>query len=110
MAGDVRRLGVYGFGAAAHIVAQLAHWRGQEVYAFTRPGDDAARQFALDMGVIGRVTAAGRRLCFSTRRLPLRSANSSLRRLSRLRKAGVLVCGGIHMSDIPSFPLFVALG
>ena len=111
MAGDVRRLGVYGFGAAAHIVAQLAHWRGQEVYAFTRPGDDAARQFALEMGVhwagdsgVAPPVLLDAAIIFA----PVGELVPAA--LAALRKAGVLVCGGIHMSDIPSFPYSLLWG
>jgi propanol-preferring alcohol dehydrogenase len=104
-AGDARRLGIYGFGAAAHIVAQVARWQGREVFAFTRPGDAEAQRFARGLGAAW-VGASGER---PPQRLdaaiifapvgPLVPAA-----LAALDKGGTVVCGGIHMSDIPSFP------
>jgi len=105
LAGDPKRLGLYGFGAAAHIVAQIARHQGREVYAFTRPGDTAAQQFARGLGA---VWAGG---SDETPPIPLDAAiifapAGSLvpAALRVLRKGGSVVCGGIHMSDIPSFP------
>lgn len=104
-AADARRLGLYGFGAAAHIVAQVANWQGREVYAFTRPGDSAAQQFALQLGA----TWAGN----SNEPAPVELDAAILfapvgalvpAALKAVRKGGTVVCGGIHMSDIPSFP------
>ena len=105
MAGDGRNLGLYGFGAAAHILIQVALHRGQRVYAFTRPADTQAQEFARRLGAewaggsdepppvdldaailfapVGELVPAG---------------------LRAVRKGGIVVCGGIHMSDIPSFP------
>ncbi len=105
MAGDARRLGIYGFGAAAHIVAQVAKHQGREVYAFTRPGDVAAQRFARELGA---VWAGG-----STDRPPVELDAAILfapvgalvpAALAAVAKGGVVVCGGIHMSDIPAFP------
>jgi propanol-preferring alcohol dehydrogenase len=106
MCGDgVERLGLYGFGAAAHIVAQIAVHRGSELYAFTRPGDAAAQGFARSLGAAW----AGD----STQRPPEELDAAILfapvgalvpAALRAVRKGGVVVCGGIHMSDIPSFP------
>lgn len=105
MAGDAKRLGLYGFGAAAHIIAQVAVYQGRDVYAFTRAGDTNAQQFARDLGA----TWAGA----STERPPemLDAAiifapvgalvPSALRAVD---KGGRVICAGIHMSDIPSFP------
>ena len=105
MAGDARRLGIYGFGAAAHIVAQVARFQGRSIHAFTRPGDEAAREFALHLGAAwaGDSTA--------TPPEPLDAAilfapvgalvPTALRAVA---KGGTVVCAGIHMSDIPSFP------
>jgi propanol-preferring alcohol dehydrogenase len=99
-----RRIGIYGFGAAAHIIAQVARHQNREVYGFVRPGDDNGRQFALDLGV----TWAG----WSTEPppSPLDSAiifapSGSLvpEALSRTVPGGVVVCAGIHMSQIPAF-------
>jgi propanol-preferring alcohol dehydrogenase len=105
MAGDPERLGIYGFGAAAHIVAQLARHEGREVYAFTRPGDEAARLFALELGAVWAGDST------EPPPVPLDAAIlfapvGSLVpiALQAVRKGGVVVCGGIHMSDIPSFP------
>jgi propanol-preferring alcohol dehydrogenase len=104
-AGDARRLGLYGFGAAAHIVAQVARWQGREVHAFVRPGDDAAKAFALRMGA----TWAGD----SDRPGPAPLDAAILyapvgalvpAALRAVRPGGVVVCAGIHMSDIPRFP------
>jgi propanol-preferring alcohol dehydrogenase len=104
-AGDARRLGLYGFGAAAHIVAQVARFQGREVYAFTRHGDTAAQEFAHRMGAVW----AG-----SSDSLPPVPLDAAIifapagplvpAALRAVRKGGTVVCGGIHMSDIPSFP------
>lgn len=105
MCGDARRLGIYGFGAAAHIVAQVARSQGREVFAFTRTGDIAAQQFARDMGA----TWAG-----SSDEPPPELLDAAIlfapvgalvpQALRCLDKGGVVVCGGIHMSDIPRIP------
>ncbi|MDX1501276.1 MAG: zinc-dependent alcohol dehydrogenase family protein [Thermoanaerobaculia bacterium] len=105
MAGDARRLGLYGFGAAAHIVAQIARWEGREVYAFTRAGDTDGQAFARELGA---VWAGG-----SDRPPPERLDAAILfapvgglvpRALAAVRKGGVVICAGIHMSDVPAFP------
>ena len=105
MAGDGKALGLYGFGAAAHIIAQVAKWQGRSVFAFTRKGDDAGRAFALQMGA----TWAG-----DSDALPPEPLDAAIlyapvgalvpRALKAVRKGGRVVCAGIHMSDIPSFP------
>jgi len=105
MAGDARRLGLYGFGAAAHLVAQVARAEGREVYAFTSPGDVEAQRFALSLGAVW----AG-----SSLEMPPAELDAAIlfapvgalvpQALRAVRKAGVVVCGGIHMSDVPSFP------
>ncbi|MBU2521324.1 MAG: zinc-dependent alcohol dehydrogenase family protein [Proteobacteria bacterium] len=111
MAGDAEYLGIYGFGAAAHIVAQVAKYRRQKVYAFTRPGDNEGQQFALDLGA----EWAGD----STMKPPhsldaaiLYAPAGELVPLSlrALVKGGTVVCAGIHMSDIPSFPYSILWG
>jgi propanol-preferring alcohol dehydrogenase len=98
-------LGLYGFGAAAHIVAQVARYQGREVFAFTRPGDVAAQEFARSLGVAwaGDSTAPpptplDAAIIFAPVGALVPAA------LQAVRKGGVVVCGGIHMSDIPSFP------
>ncbi len=105
LAGGGRRLGLYGFGAAAHILVQVARHQGRTTYAFTRPGDDEGQRFALRMGA----DWAGGSL--DTPPEPLDAAiilapvgNLVPQALRHVAKGGVVVCGGIHMSDIPSFP------
>ena len=105
MAEDARRIGIYGFGAAAHIVAQVARAQGREVYAFTRPGDEAAQALARRLGA---------RWAGSSAEPPPAPLDAALifapvgalvpAALRVVAKGGVVVCGGIHMSDIPSFP------
>lgn len=104
IAGDGERLGLYGFGAAAHIVAQVARWQGRSVYAFTRPGDVAAQAFARDLGAVwagGSDEAPPEPLDAAI----LYAAVGDLvpLALKAVRKGGRVVCAGIHMSDIPSF-------
>ncbi|OKH23771.1 alcohol dehydrogenase [Hydrococcus rivularis NIES-593] len=105
MAGDAERLGFYGFGAAAHILIQVARHQGREVYAFTRPDDLKGQQFALDLGAVW----AG-----SSDELPPKELDAAIifapagklvpAALRAIAKGGTVVCAGIHMSDIPSFP------
>src|SRR5438045_4523260 len=105
MAGDGRRLGLYGFGAAAHLIAQVARADGREVYAFTSPGDVEAQRFALELGAVW----AG-----SSTELPPAELDAAIlfapvgplvpQALRAVGKAGIVVCAGSHMSDIPSFP------
>ncbi|GFE61701.1 zinc-dependent alcohol dehydrogenase family protein [Geobacter sp. AOG2] len=111
MSGTGKRLGIYGFGSAAHIVTQVAVWQGREVYAFTRPGDAAGQQFAREMGACW---AGG---SFDAPPTPLDAAiifapagelvPAALRAVG---KGGVVVCGGIHMSDIPAFSYDILWG
>ncbi|MEX3919234.1 zinc-dependent alcohol dehydrogenase family protein [Paraburkholderia sp. BR10872] len=105
MAGDARRIGIYGFGAAAHIVAQVARHQGRTVYAFTRPGDVAAQQFARRLGATwagGSDERAPEELDAALLFAPVGALVPAA--LRALTKGGTVVCGGIHMSDIPSFP------
>lgn len=111
MAGDAEHLGIYGFGAAAHIVAQVAKYRGQKIYAFTRPGDNEGQQFALELGsewagdsTVKPPHSLDAAILFAPagELVPL-----SLRALA---KGGTVVCAGIHMSDIPSFPYNILWG
>jgi propanol-preferring alcohol dehydrogenase len=105
MCGDARRVGFYGFGDSAHILAQICRWQGREVYAFTRTGDDAAAAFARELGAVW----AG-----SSEEPPPRLLEAAIifapvgalvpAALRALAPGGTVVCGGIHMSDIPSFP------
>lgn len=111
MAGDAPNLGIYGFGAAAHIVTQVATHRGQTVFAFTRPGDAKGREFARHMGVAW----AG-----PTDTKPPEELDAAIIfapagelvpiALGHVRKGGTVVCGGIHMSAIPSFPYTLLWG
>ncbi len=105
MAVPAGRLGIYGFGAAAHLVAQVARHQGSEVYAFTRPGDRAAQDFALRLGAAWAggadqdpPAALDAALIFAP------DGGLVPRALAAVRKGGKVICGGIHMSDIPSFP------
>lgn len=105
IAGEGKKLGLYGFGAAAHILTQVARWQGRSVFAFTRPGDTATQNFAKSLGAVWAggsdeippepLDAA---IIFATvgELVPLA--------LKAVRKGGRVVCAGIHMSDIPSFP------
>jgi propanol-preferring alcohol dehydrogenase len=105
LAGDGERIGIYGFGAAAHIIAQVARHQGRRIFAFTRPGDAAAQDFARGLGA---VWAGG------SEEMPPEPLDAALifapvgvlvpAALAATRKGGTVVCGGIHMSDIPSFP------
>ncbi len=103
--GEARRIGIYGFGAAAHIVTQVARFQGRQVYAFTRPGDRESQQFAMSLGAAW----AG-----NSDALPPDKLDAAIifapagelvpLALKAVAKGGTVVCGGIHMSDIPAFP------
>ena len=111
MTGDPQRLGIYGFGAAAHIVTQVARWQGREIYAFTRPGDTTAQDFSMQMGACwsGDSNSCPPVLLDAAIIFAPVGALVPLA-LRSLRKGGVLVCGGIHMSDIPAFPYSLLWG
>jgi len=105
MAGDARRLGLYGFGAAAHILCQLAVREGREIFAFTRPGDDDAQAFARRLGAAWAGGSDGKppaELDAAILFAPLGSLVPAA--LGAVRKGGTVVCGGIHMSEIPAMP------
>ena len=111
MCGDARRLGLYGFGAAAHIVAQVAAAQGRECYAFVRPGDAAAAAFARSLGCAwagGSDEAPPAELDAAILFAPVGALVPAA--LAAVRKGGTVVCGGIHMSDIPSFPYALLWG
>ena len=105
MCGDARRLGFYGFGDSAHILIQICRWQGRQVYAFTRPGDEEAQDFARELGAAW----AG-----SSEEPPPEQLDAAIifapvgplvpLALRALAPGGTVVCGGIHMSDVPSFP------
>jgi alcohol dehydrogenase, propanol-preferring len=111
MCGEPRRLGLYGFGAAAHIITQVATWQGREVYAFTRPGDETTQRFALEMGA----SWAG-----SSEEAPPQQLHAAILfaaaghlvpvALRALAPGGTLVCAEIRMSDIPGFPYEILWG
>ncbi|HUU66539.1 MAG TPA: zinc-dependent alcohol dehydrogenase family protein [Methyloceanibacter sp.] len=103
--GETKRPGLYGFGAAAHIVAQIARAQGCEIYAFTSPGDTKAQEFARSLGAVwagGSDQAPPELLDAAIIFAPVGALVPAA--LKAVRKGGVVVCGGIHMSDIPSFP------
>jgi propanol-preferring alcohol dehydrogenase len=105
MAGPGKRIGLYGFGAAAHIIAQVAHWQGREVYAFTRSGDEKAQALALKLGAHWAGSSDDRPdqpLDCAIIYAPVGALVPAA--LRAVRKGGRVVCAGIHMSDIPSFP------
>src|SRR5580693_2263152 len=105
IAGDGKKIGLYGFGAAAHIIAQVARWQGRSVFAFVRPGDAKATEFALE---VGAAWAGG------SDEMPPEPLDAAVifaavgelvpQALKAVRKGGRVVCAGIHMSDIPRFP------
>jgi propanol-preferring alcohol dehydrogenase len=110
-AGDAQRIGIYGFGAAAHIIAQVANWQGRKVYAFTKPGDSAGQQFARELGA----SWAG-----DSNAPPPEPLDAAIlfapvgalipEALRHTAKGGTVVCAGIHMSDIPGFPYSILWG
>lgn len=110
-AGDAKIIGIYGFGAAAHIIAQVARWQGRSVFAFTKPGDSAGQQFALTLGA----DWAG-----DSSQAPPQAMDAAIlfapvgglvpEALRHIVKGGTVVCAGIHMSDIPSFPYSILWG
>src|ERR1700722_15553946 len=105
MAGDARRLGLYGFGAAAHIIAQVARWQGRQVFAFTSPGDIEAQAFARDLGAVwagGSDQLAPELLDAAIIFAPVGPLVPVA--LRAVERGGTVVCAGIHMSPIPSFP------
>jgi alcohol dehydrogenase, propanol-preferring len=111
MAGDARRLGFFGFGAAAHILLQVAAFQGREVFAFTRPGDVEALQFARKLGAVwagGSDERGPEDLDGAIIFAPVGALVPAALRM--VRKGGVVVCAGIHMSDIPSFPYEILWG
>jgi alcohol dehydrogenase, propanol-preferring len=111
MAGEGRRLGLYGFGAAAHVLAQVARTQGREVYAFTRPGDAGAQAFAKRLGAKwagGSDEAPPEPLDSAILFAPVGALVPQA--LKAVKPGGCVVCGGIHMSDIPSFPYALLWG
>jgi propanol-preferring alcohol dehydrogenase len=104
-AGEAQRLGFYGFGAAAHILTQVAVWQGRTVYAFTRPGDLESQVFARELGAVwagGSDESPPEQLEAALIFAPVGALVPQA--LRAVKKGGIVVCAGIHMSDIPSFP------
>ena len=111
MAGDAKRIGFYGFGASAHILIQVARHQGREVYAFTRPGDEDAQRFARDLGAVWAGDSSERPpAALDAAILFAPSGDLVPAALRSVAKGGVVVCAGIHMSDIPSFPYSILWG
>ena len=111
MAGPGKRLGIYGFGAAAHIICQIAVQQGREIYAFTRDGDVMAQEFARTLGAVwaGDASATGPELLDAAIiYAPVGELVPAA--LRTVKKGGVVICAGIHMSDIPSFPYEILWG
>jgi propanol-preferring alcohol dehydrogenase len=105
LAGAARTLGFYGFGAAAHILTQIAAWQGRAVYAFTRPGDAAGQAFARELGAVwAGDTATGPPLPLDAALIFAPEGALVPIALRQVAKGGIVVCAGIHMSDIPAFP------
>lgn len=111
MTGDAPRLGIYGFGAAGHIIAQVAMWQGRSVHAFTRAGDTAAQDFARHLGAVW-AGASGERPDAPLDAAIIYAPAGELvpMALRAVRKGGRVVCAGIHMSDIPTFPYALLWG
>lgn len=111
MAGSATRLGIYGFGAAAHIMAQIAHHQGQSVYAFTRPGDNTAQEFARKLGAVwagGSDQSAPDELDAAIIFAPVGALIPIA--LRAVRKGSKIIAAGIHMSEIPAFPYDILWG
>lgn len=108
LAGEGARIGLFGFGAAAHIITQVCNWQGREVYAFTRPDDEAAQKFALSVGARwsgGSDATPPDPLDAAIIFAPVGALVPTA--LKTVRKGGRVVCGGIYMSDIPTFPYYL---
>ena len=111
MAGDAERLGIYGFGAAGHIIAQVARWQGRQIYAFTREHDRPAQDLARQLGAVWAAGADQRPDVALDAAIIYAPAGELVpAALRAVRKGGRVVCAGIHMSDIPSFPYSLLWG
>jgi propanol-preferring alcohol dehydrogenase len=111
MAGDPQRLGIYGFGAAAHLIAQVAVAQEREVYAFTRPGDTAAQQLARQLGAVWAGSSEDALPTLLDAAIVFAPVGALVpTALRAVRAGGTVVCAGIHMSDIPSFPYAILWG
>ena len=108
---DANKIGIYGFGAAAHIITQLARWQGREIFAFTRPGDSDGQDFARKLGASWAgesTTAPPEEMDAAILFAPVGSLIPQA--LSHISKGGTVVCAGIHMSDVPAFPYSLLWG
>ncbi len=111
MAGHARRIGLYGFGAAAHIIAQVARHQGNEIYAFTRPGDSQSQKFALSLGAIWAGDADTSPPALLDAAIIFAPVGALVpRALAATCKGATVVCAGIHMQDIPGFPYALLWG
>jgi len=109
--GDGRRLGIYGFGAAAHLITQVAVYQGREVYAFTRSGDAEGQKFAKSLGVLWASGSESFPPILLDAAIIFAPVGALVpRALEAVRKGGIVVCGGIHMTDIPQFPYHLLWG
>jgi propanol-preferring alcohol dehydrogenase len=105
MAGGAHRIGLYGFGAAAHIIAQVARWQGREIYAFTKNGDEAGQQFARDLGAVWSGSSEERPPDALDAAIIFAPVGELVpKALAAVKKGSRVICGGIHMTDIPGFP------
>ena len=110
-AGDAQRIGIYGFGAAAHIITQVARWQGRRVFAFTRPGDLVGQRFAMELGAVwagDSTSPPPEELDAAILFAPVGALVPEA--LRHTAKGGTVVCAGIHMSDIPGFPYSILWG
>jgi len=108
---DAEKIGIYGFGAAAHILIQVAIYQGKKIFAFTRDGDTGAQRFAIKLGAVwagNSSTPSPEKLDAAIIFAPV--GNLVPKALSDVDKGGAVICGGIHMSDIPSFPYHILWG
>jgi propanol-preferring alcohol dehydrogenase len=110
MADNARSIAIYGFGAAAHLIAQVAIWQQREVYAFTRAGDTDGQEFARSLGCAWAGDATMQTPGVDAALIFAPAGELVPAALRATRKGGVVVCAGIHMSDIPSFPYEILWG
>jgi len=110
-AGDAKRIGIYGFGAAAHIIAQLAHWQGREIFAFTRPGDADGQRFARELGAAWAGDSSAVPPAELDAAILFAPVGALIPQALRCTaKGGTVVCAGIHMSNVPEFPYSILWG
>lgn len=111
MAGDARRLSIYGFGAAAHIIAQIARHQGREIYAYSQPGDMTSQQFARDLEAVWAGDSEATAPDLLDAAILFAPVGALVpQALRAVRKGGTVICAGIHMSEIPAFPYDILWG